>query len=164
MNSIRCVIDQSAATLARDSKVPRCDPIRSWEDRQPLRFTASHLLLRGTSTYWLTVGLARRRPSLSLTLSRSFHHKAELEFPFPPRACDNSVEESRLRLTLLIPWIDFTITRYEKKDPAPTCFPPRGKLRVMLNCAPGNAISRPRVHYAEPSKFKHPRKDRRSPS
>jgi len=37
------------------------------------------------------------------------------------------------------------------------CFPPRGKLRVMLNRAPGNAISRPRVRYAEPSKFKQPR-------
>lgn len=99
----------------------RSDSNRSWEDHQPLRFTASHLLLRGTSTYWLTVGLARRRPSLSLfslsfSLPRGFHHKAELEFPFPPRARDNSVEESRLRLTLLIPRESTSLLLATKKD------------------------------------------------
>lgn len=160
--------------LARDSKVRgaiRSDPNRSWEDHQPLRFTASHLLLRGTSTYWLTVGL--REEGLlflflapSLFLSRGFHHKAELEFPFPrASARDNSVEESRLRLTLLIPWIDFTITRYEKKDLADRADVLSTSWKVTRDAKPraaGNAISRPRVRYAEPSKFKRPREDRRS--
>lgn len=83
INRRRTVCDSLRSRAWLKSARIRSDPNRSWEDRQPLRFTASHLLLRGTSTYWLTVGLARRRPSLSLTLSRGFHHKAELEFPLP---------------------------------------------------------------------------------
>lgn len=106
----------------------RADPNRSWEDRSEprLRFTVSHLLHRGTSTYWLTVGL-RGKPSLS----QGFHQTRVS----PPRIRDNSEEESRLRLTLLIPWIDFAITRNTKKcrSDRDRCFPPRGKLWAMLN-------------------------------